>query len=607
MPRIMAGRHAGESTRYVEICLPTGGGEMYRPGLRTTALVAAGVCMLTPIAANAAHARTAARTSPHVRLYQANGPASLLRATEPQSAATLRQTHWATALDEVRAQHWRMAQARNRLARLAATGTDGGDVIIIAPSMTSLVPAGSHQDDVVTVSFPTTAGSTVTVRHGRTGKIRWTRHMSDVFGSDVARLGPSHVEALVLYETTFTGTGQSDPTGFEDTGEQVNTIEAVNAATGATIWTSSPVIGAYFVNDTGFSETNAVYPAGILHDKTGDRVLAQQVSDSSGFFTGGTETQALVLNGADGSQAVTGAPVTGDDYAAIEPAGDLTGDGLADWIGFVGGDAAQLAAESGADGSRLWTQPVPEGGFFYAIPAPDLNGDGHPDVVASSTGQAATGTVTAYVGGTGASIWSRAADGMFVLGHLKAGNAVGLFTFDFAGVTLTAVAGKNVTSWHRAVDAPPIQGNGGIAIEFGSAGDVNADNVDDVFANIAVVSTSGSGSWTYLVSGRTGSLSVGRPLGEPIYGSLDGHGDDFVANTMTAKRWTETANDGGTRHKLWSDGLPVKSGKIASFPLGVGNIGDRGRGLLMFFLDGNHMSLQVRDARTGRICWSVPV
>lgn len=565
--------------------------------------------MLTPIAANAAHARTAAKTSPHVRLHQANGPAQLLRATEPPSAAALRQTHPANALDEARTQRWRMAQARDRLARLATTGGGGGgDVIIIAPSMTLFVPAASHQDDVVTVSFPTQAGSTATVRRGRTGTIRWTRHLPDVFATDVARLGPSHVEALVFYETTFTGTGQSDPSGLEDTGEQVNTVEAVNATTGATIWTSSAVTGAYAVNDTGFTETNAVYPAGILHDKSGDRVLAQQVSDSSGFLTGGTETQALVLNGADGSQALAGAPVTGDDYATIEPAGDLTGDGLADWIGFVGGDAAQLAAESGADGSRLWTQPVPEGGFFYAIPAPDLNGDGHPDVVASSTGQAATGTVTAYVGSTGASIWSRAADGMFVLGHLKAGNAVGLFTFDFAGFTLTAVTGKNVTSWHRAVDAPPIQGSGGIGIEFGSAGDVDADNVEDVFANIVMVSTSGAGSWSYLVSGRTGALSIGRPLGEPVYGSLDGHGDDFVATTMTPKRWTETANDGATRHELWSDGLPVTAGsKVAGFPLGVGNIGARGRGLLMFFLNGNHMYLQVRDARTGRTSWSTPL
>ena len=564
-------------------------------GIRTTVTIALCAGVIVPMVARAE--QTSTMRTAHVRVthHIEDDRAQLVRATVPQRVTTF---------DQMVQQRWRIAQARRRLAGTPAAGLDDGVIFVILPNMTALVPAGSHKDDVATVSFPTSSGSVVTVRDGRTGRVRWSKRYPDLFGLDVAALGPKHVPSLVLYQTTFTGTGQADPSGAEDTGEQVNSVLAVNAANGADIWTSAPVAGTYSVTDLGFTEANAIYSGGILHDKGGDRVLVARVSDSSEVIATADDEQPIVLDGVTGAQDASGTPVGGDEYAAVVPVGDVNSDGFEDWASFAGGDAAQVTVDSGADGSRLWTQPSVAGGFVFPLATPDLDGDHRADVVTVDFG-GNTGAVTAYSGASGTSLWSRTADDAFVLGHLSAGNAIGLIAFAGQGFEVTAVTGKNVTAWHRVIAAPQFDGDGGVGIEAGPAGDVDADNVADLFMNMTVVSASVHGSWTYLLTGRTGRLTIGKSLGEPVYGSLDGHGDDFMSSAAIGKRWTATASDGATRHKLWTASLAVPLGvKIGGFPITVARLGADSRGLLMFFLEGRHLSLQMRDATTGRVDWA---
>lgn len=507
-------------------------------------------------------------------------------------------------VSELRRQHLRMAESRAALSRLADGGSGVG-VVAAPPPMTAFVADGHGGDDVATVSWPTNAGSTVTVRSGRSGRLRWSHKLPAVFGFDVARLGVSHTPSLVLYETTFTGTGTTDPSGSADVGQQATSVVALSLSTGKAVWSSPPVAGTYAVTPVGFSEANAVYPGGILHDRHGDRVLTMRVTDSYDLAGASTELQPVVLDGTTGAQAATGTPTSGDDFGWVQPIGDVNGDGAVDWVTFVGGDVASVTVDSGSDGSRLWTQPLPQGGFVYAMSVPDLNGDGRPDLLVQSSGST-SGIVTAYAGPTGASLWSRSADGVIPLGRLTHGEAVALIAFDFAGFKITAVAGRGVTQWQSVIRPPELTGSGGVGIEFGAPGDVDGDHITDLYANISITSGSESANFTDILTGRTGHVSTGRALGEPLYGSLDGHGDDFLA-VASLRGWSATASDGLSRRKLWTIPSARSKQKLVGTPVGIGRLGaTRHHGLLMLFADKGVTTLRALDARTGHQVWSVP-
>lgn len=509
----------------------------------------------------------------------------------------------ATASD-VRARYLEIARAR-----LALNGAVGASASALTPGNLAIagpVDTGHGHPDVAVLTLPLGAPSTLSLRDGATGRQRWRRSVGDAWGFDTARLGPRRRPAIVVYTTSFLGTGGSDPTGAEDTGSQSTSIIAIDAGSGATIWTSPAVVGTYSVTDAGFTEADALYPAGVLRDRGGDRLLAVEVSQSFDLMGLASEARAVVYEGTSGTSSTVGPPVAGDDIAMATPAGDLDADGVTDWYTSVGGDAGAVTASSGATGEPIWTQPAPEAGELDLRPVGDLDSDGTPDVVVSAQGGvvSADGIVTAYSGKAGTALFSRAGMGADPLGTVHGRPAIAVWgNFSFDGVHVAGVAGDGRTLWQQLAPFP--SGNGGGSITFGAARDVDADHVDDLFIDIAWAGEGFISSTTTVVSGRTGQAARGRNVGLPVGFSLDGHGCDFIAVGGDEHHWKVTAYDGNSRRVLWKLDYPVSSKSFLLALSGAALGRSAGQSIVASLWSGRSTHVLVIRGSNGHITWDV--
>lgn len=566
--------------------MPAASNSVAMGGFRTTVVVAlAASACVAPMAVAAPHAAfEAARPQPHT------ARADLIReavgAQRPQTAAALR------------ARYLTMARARLALSGdldgESGTAAPAGHVAIAAP-----VRDGAGRYDVAVLTMPTgEEQSVLSVRDARTGRVRWHRTVTDAWGFDVARLGRSRRPSLVVYATSFVTAG--DPAGLTDNGTQSNDILVFDIATGAPVWSSQPLLGMFTVSPESFSEANALYPAGILHDRGGDRILAINVSQSFSFYGQFSTAQPLIYDGVTGAMTRAGQPVSGDDAAEAMPAGDLNSDGLVDWYSFVGGDIGSIQATSGADGSQLWARQLASGGELDTWPIPDLNGDHRPDVVVGETNL--NDTVTAYDGRTGSTLFTQPADAIVGIAGTAHRPTVLLATFpDEPGVRISAIDGRGHTAWTRT-DATSLSDNGGSSQwEFGPAGDVDGDRIMDVFVDVSYTTPTTAKIYTDVISGRTGHLYRGRPLGEPLGFALHGTGADFIVTMAKETRWQVTAYDGTTRQRLWTLSRPVSSRAFLMTPFTL--IPQRQPTLLAALWDGNATQVFAVNGSTGRVLW----
>ena len=533
-------------------------------------------------------------TPAHVHVHVVNQRAQLVALargrTTPHNAAQVRQRYLT------------VARARLELAGAvgggSATAEAFGPVAIAAP-----VKDVSGHTDVAVLTIPTgQSASTLSVRDGRNGRQLWTRSLDDAWAFDVARLGAAHRPTLVVYETSFTGA--SDPLGVVDDGEQSNSIVTLDVSTGQLVWASTPVVGTYSVSPMGFTEVNALYPAGVLHDRAGDRLLATKTTDGYGFFTSSGQAQDVIYDGVTGAESSTVSIDLGDaDQPRAAPAGDVNGDGRDDWYAFVDGDVASVRAISGATGTPLWAKPLPAGGFIDVQPTGDLNHDGHPDVVVgtSSLGES-EGTLTAYAGATGATLMTHPGDGAEDLGVIGSEHVI--LDWDLSGfgaVSVSALTGAGKVLWTRTVSIPIAEGeSGGGGMEAGTAGDVDGDGVQDVYVDMTYATTHTAGSATVVVSGRSGRATSGRAIGRPLGFSLDGKGDDFLDALPGAHSWQMTAYDGRRRHKLWTWRQPVQD---KGFLLDVASLPSLRRGAMADFYDGRRTHVFGLLGATGHRVW----
>lgn len=527
-----------------------------------------------------------ARPDGHVRLATLERERSLIAAAAGSDRPT--------SLEQVRARYLRIARARLALAGAVGSGDASaapGPLAITAP----VSVAG--RTVVVMLTWPmSTASSTLTVRDARTGHLIWKRQLDAAYAFDMAHLGAARRPALVVYATSFAGV--SDPVGAVYTGTQTNVIDAIDLLTGRSVWTPSPLLGTFTVSPFGFTEANALYPGGVLHDRGGDRLLALDVTQDFGAFGVSSTSQAMTVDGATGALSATGMPVAGDDIAFTVPGGDLDGDGIDDWYAGIGGDAAYMTATSGADGSMMWTTSFAGVAFPFVVPTGDLDGDGRPDVVVSDADGSASGTVTAHRGDTGDTLFTRTGDGAEPLPGARRATIVIWSNADFANVGVTAVDGAGKPLWSHHVRVLP-GGEGSASASYGRAGDVDADGVDDLAVSVSYASAGRAGAFTTVISGRSGTARTGRAVGAPLGFSVDGHGADFLLVTPGSSRSDATVYDGLSRRALWKRSWTVH-GK--GFLMSVQAL--PGASLTDFY-DGRATMVAALDDRTGRALWSV--
>lgn len=188
----------------------------------------------------------------------------------------------------------------------------------------------------------------------------------------------------------------------------------------------------------GFFGYSVAGPGDLTGDGVPDAVVGA-FRETSAFLRGGA---VHVYSGADGALVRTlVSPTAVEDGAfgwQVEPAGDLTGDGVPDLLvaavqespgGGMGGGRVHLF--SGADGA--WVRAFDPAGasFLYGrtiAVVGDLDGDGTPDVAVGAPGTSPNGRVFVFSGATGAvvrtftSATEQAVDGQFGAAIVPAGD-----------------------------------------------------------------------------------------------------------------------------------------------------------------------------------------
>ncbi|MBF0185243.1 MAG: FG-GAP repeat protein, partial [Magnetococcales bacterium] len=441
-------------------------------------------------------------------------------------------------------------------------GGAGNDSIVVTDTSFQLADGGSGSD---TLSFSGT-GLSITLSSLR-GHIQGIETL-DMTGSGNNTLTLTALDVLNLSDSGNTLT-------IEGNGGDV-----VNAGGG---WIDGGISGAYHVYTQGqatlhvATAVTTIAPASVmalssLNGSNGFQMVGVMAADLSGrsvssagdingdgfddlligapAFHSGTPGSAYVvfggstafsaqinltsLNGSNGFRLVG---VTASDYAgiAVNTAGDINGDGLADMIvgayyadpnGSTSGASyvifgqtsafaptLNLSSLDGVNGFRLNGVAANDRSGWYVSDAGDLNGDGLADIV--------IGAQFADPGGLS-----------------NAGSAYVLF-------------GKN-SGYASAINLSSLDGNSGFRLDgaassavlgsdVASAGDVNGDGLDDL-----IVGASGSTGASYLLfgsaSGFASTINVtslngsngfrisgsGGTFGNAVYGAGDVNGDGFA-------------------------------------------------------------------------------
>ncbi len=301
----------------------------------------------------------------------------------------------------------------------------------------------------------------------------WLYAVGDVDGDgfdDYAEVtSPSHVSVDVISSATgqvllaalpvglggghISGVGDVNGDGFDDLVVPVSNTLA-NVLSGADASTLFTVSG---------SVATAVVPRGrSIGDVNGD--ARPDVLFGLGRAAGG-DGEATVRSGIDGSVifSYTGSVPSAQFGSSFGPAGDVSGDGVPD---FVVSDSSQSFVFSGADGSTLHTFPYP-----FAARAGDQDGDGFEDVLVASWFSAVDAALLSGVDGSV----------LRTLGSYRSGFAIGDADHDGfedfamqpqATLPLAIVSGAtgDVVGEYEYV-------------WFGGFGDVDGDGVREICAN----------------------------------------------------------------------------------------------------------------------------
>jgi hypothetical protein len=109
-----------------------------------------------------------------------------------------------------------------------------------------------------------------------------------------------------------------------------------------------------------------------------------------------------------------------------------------------------------------------------------------------------------------------------------------------------------------------------------------------------------------LVDGTTGSLSPYGDLGDPLFASVDGHGDDFVTLDFNSP-YTVTVTDGNTRSTIWNY-TPPGGGDVTLSAVATQLTADQHADVLGVAFDQHDRAhVGVLDGARGTLRWQVQV
>jgi outer membrane protein assembly factor BamB len=316
----------------------------------------------------------------------------------------------------------------------------------------------------------------------------------------------------------------------------------IDVTSGAQLW----IFDTYIHTPPSPPESGWVYTIHPVPDLTGDGV------DDAIFGAGSDNNGAYAVSGADGS--VIFRLYAGDAIVSSATLGDVTGDGLAEMV-YGGGDfETRVFCISGASvggANPVWQTDVGEG-TQYMVPFVDVDGDGHPEVLAGTWDY----EVVCLSGADGSIVWTRS---------LGVGNVVmQLAVLD--DVDFDNAADIAVGSWSNS--ATVISGKTGTVIWYGlTGGDVWAvDGIDDVTGDgrSDVVAGSFDGR-AYVFDGVTGDPLWSYLAGDKVMSvrgvsDLSGNGvPDVVAGTQYL------SGSGGRVYALeGNDATPVEAPVVAA-------------------------------------------
>ncbi len=329
------------------------------------------------------------------------------------------------------------------------------------------------------------------------------------------------------------------------------------------------------VNDfSGYSVSNA---GDVNGDGFADLIVGASGDDNNGIDSG----SARVFSGFDGSVLYTFDGDSANDYFgySVSSAGDVNGDGFADFIVGAYGDANNGTESGGArvfsgfDGSTLYTFDG-DSAFdrfgFSVSDAGDVNGDGFADLIVGAYGDdnngAVSGSARVFSGFDGSILYTFDGDGVGDFFGRSVSNAGDVNRDGFADLIVGAVGDDNngtnsgIARVFSGLDGSILYNFEGDSVgdNFGQsvshAGDVNGDGFADLIVGAYLDDNNGNESGSVRVfSGLDGSIlynfdgdSAEDYFGVSVSHAGDVNGDGFADLIVGAHGDNNNGNESGS-------------------------------------------------------------
>ncbi|HVL80223.1 MAG TPA: hypothetical protein VM840_01360 [Actinomycetota bacterium] len=398
----------------------------------------------------------------------------------------------------------------------------------------------------------------------------------------------------------------------------VQRVSLLDGSDGAARWTTT--LGGADLrswSDLGGvgSDVQFVASLRVMPDATGDGRPDVWVGTMNGAFIDSstlvTDSDLFVgrtLEGSTGLEVGRVAAAGVDALPWAVPAGDVSGDGLADVFTMSGRswDTGALAAVSVA-GTPWWARRIPSGQVYSSVG--DLTGDGSPDIALQTFHDGGPSRI-AYDGRTGAELWSRPDVGYIDL----AGDIDGDGGTDLIQVN-TPEGGSVLTAWSGATGETiwgPVHyvaSEGAWVMFCVCVHDVTGDGIWDPLVADVVFTEEGADVLVRMLNGRGGlplwthQLAPGDGLPVPIGADADGDGTEdaglTTADGISIRRGTDFT-------PLWE--APREPGKMVLGFYGDDLTGDGSAEIVAARLELVEEWFQGSAAayRPGTLIWSAP-